>query len=184
MKKVIYNLITTAMLVGILYGGYRCCRMLHFYEEEPRLFYDANGTPIFFDPKVPVKFVNELNTVYNAAVRNNCTGDDFLILLAIRIAENGGPGKEFGVKHPKAWGTNLDTQAGWAAATIVKNRERFNQKIRDTPHYDRLTDEIFTPEQFVYFLGNRYCPVESDPQGNINWKRNVLYWYQKLGGNV
>jgi hypothetical protein len=31
--------------------------------------------------------------------RNNCRGDDFLILLAICRAENGGPGREFGIKH-------------------------------------------------------------------------------------
>ena len=139
----------------------------------------AAQTPI--PTALPTELHNELHIIQKAAVRNNCKGDDFLILLAIRVAENGGPGKEFGVKHPRAWGTNLDTQAGWAAATVVKNRERFEQEIRDTPYSDLTTDEIFNNEQFIYYLGNRYCPVDDDPQGNTNWKHNVLYWYQKLG---
>jgi len=132
----------------------------------------AVQTPI--PTALPAKLCKELHIIQKAAVRNNCKGDDFLILLAIRMAENGGPGKEFGVKHPKAWGTNLDTQAGWAAATIVNNRKRF-ERIRDTPENAQL---IVTP--FINFLANRYCPVASDPQGNIHWKRNVLYWYRKF----
>ena len=75
----------------------------------------------------PARFLTletELPTIRKAADRNNCRGDDFLILLAIRKAENGGPGKEFGVTHPKAWDTNLDIQTGWAAATIGRSEER------------------------------------------------------------
>ena len=31
-----------------------------------------------------------------------------------------------------------------------------------------------TEYQFIQFLGNRYCPVKSDPIGNRNWKRNMI----------
>ena len=103
-----------------------------------------------------------------AAERNNCRGDDFIILLAIRKAENGRAGCEFGIKHPKAWDTTLDKQAGWAAATVVKNRTRW---------YDSgACHEV----DFITFLADRYCPKSADPEGNKHWKKNVLYWFRKL----
>ena len=110
----------------------------------------------------------ELPVIIRAAERNDCRGDDFLILLAIRLSENGGPGREFGVMHPRAIDTDLDTQAGWAAATIIKNRKRYEE---DGYTYD-----------FITFLGNRYCPAEVDPEGNTNWKKNVQYWFEKFKG--
>lgn len=108
----------------------------------------------------------ELKTIVVAAKRNNCGGDLFLILLAIRKAENGGPGIEFGVLHPKAKYTNLDTQAGWAAATVVKNYQRWQNSNKSL--------------NFITFLGNRYCPVgaANDPHGlNRHWIGNVTRWY-------
>ncbi len=125
----------------------------------------------FFEPPADTlllaEFGDELKTIKVAADRNHCTGDLFYILLAIRKAENGGPGKEFGVMHPKAWGTNLDTQAGWAAATVVKNHKRWTDARQ--------------PGDFIAFLGNRYCPPDADPM-NKHWQPNVRFWYQKLKG--
>jgi len=109
----------------------------------------------------------ELPVIAAAAARNNCTGDDYFLLLAIRLAENGRAGCEFGVKG-RAWETDLDTQAGWAAATIVKNRYRWNN-----------SDAVYN-EPFIDFLADRYCPKSTDPEGNRHWKRNVLYWFRKL----
>ena len=115
----------------------------------------------------------ELDTIIGAAERNNCTGDDFWLLLAIRKAENGAAGREFGVLHPRCLqlireqpGKSLDIQAGWAAATIVKNRKRWLRAGGD--------------DGFINFLGDRYCPAAIDPQGNVNWKRNVRYWFDRL----
>lgn len=118
--------------------------------------------------------LEELPIIIAAAERNNCRGDDFLILLAIRKAENGAPGREFGILHPKALAEiqvrpkdSLDIQAGWAAATIVKNRLRWRNCIG-------------ADCDFINFLGNRYCPSSADAQGNRNWKRNVQYWFEKF----
>ena len=112
---------------------------------------------------------SELDTIVKAAIRNKCTGrENFRILLAIRLQENGGKGKEFGVKHPRAWGTNLDTQAGWAAATIVKNRQRWLRAGK--------------PGDFITFLGLRYCPPSVDPEGHKNWVRNVKILSKAKGG--
>lgn len=121
-----------------------------------------------------VNLMAELSVITQAAQRNHCKEDDFIILLAIRLSENGRPGREFGVLHPKCQALcekhperTLDIQAGWSAATIVKNRKRWHQQG------SKGTD-------FIDFLGDRYCPKEADPEGNINWKRNVSYWYEKL----
>jgi len=117
--------------------------------------------------------LKELPTIWQAAVRNKCYCDDFLILLAIRKAENGGPGREFGILHPKCLAQiereperSLDIQAGWAAATIVKNKIRWHNADR--------------PGDFIMFLGERYCSEEADPQGHINWVRNVKFWFKKF----
>lgn len=111
----------------------------------------------------------EFRVISIAAERNDCRGDDFLILLAIRKAENGLSGREFGILHPRAIDTNLDIQAGWCAATIVKNRVRWVRAGKPVP--------------FIEFLGKRYCPVgvKNDPSGlNRNWIKNVKYWFNKL----
>jgi len=115
------------------------------------------------------EFKDEYDVIILAADRNNCSGENLLILFAIRKAENGGPGKEFGIVHPRAWNTDLNTQAGWSAATIVKNRKRWIDSGKKL--------------DFVTFLGNRYCPVgaSNDPTGlNRNWINNVKHWMRKL----
>ena len=112
----------------------------------------------------------ELSVIRTAAERNGIEygSDDWYILLAIRKAENGREGLEFGVMNPRA--NDLDSQAGWCAASIVKNRER----------WDGTGD-------FVAFMGRRYCPVgaENDPDGlNRHWVKNVNYWFKKLKGDT
>jgi len=102
----------------------------------------------------------ETATIKAAAKRNGCYGDNYLLLFAIRKAENGRAGCEFGVKGA-AWDTDLNTQAGWSAATIVKTRARWNKT-------------------FIDFLGDRYCPKEVDLEGNINFKKNVRFWFERF----
>lgn len=123
------------------------------------LFLTANA-------KANINWEKELPVIYKAAKRNGCNWNDFLLLVAIRISENGRQGCEFGVKHPKAWETNLDTQAGWAAATVKNHCSRTE------------ADEI--NHEFIIDLADRYCPPEVDSEGNLNWARNVEYWYDKL----
>ena len=116
-------------------------------------------------------FGDEYSVIEKAAKRNGIdpNSQDFAILLAIRKSENGPKGKEFGILHPKAINTNLDTQAGWAAATIKKNRERWT--------------EAGKKEDFITFLGKRYAPqgVKNDPKNlNKNWIKNVTMWTKKF----
>jgi len=115
-------------------------------------------------------FNDETDIILSAAKRNNCnTKQDLCILFAIRKAEAGKKGFEFGIKNPKA--DNLDKQAGWAAATIVKNRERWNKTNKLKP--------------FIEFLGDRYCPVTGDLSNkerelNKHWVSNVRYWSENM----
>ncbi len=118
------------------------------------------------------EFPNEYEIILAAAHRNGCEQENLLILFAIRKAENGPSGLEFGVLCQA--GTDLDTQAGWAAATIMKNRKRWTE----------AQDKLFGYKGFIIFLGNRYCPTSVDPQGNINWIRNVTYWYERFKNGI
>lgn len=118
---------------------------------------------------------DEIDVIAEAAATNGvATAADWRILLAIRLAENGRDGRQFGVLHPRAVDTDLRTQAGWAAATIAANRRRFaeiknqNEKIKDVD------------VEFIEFLAQRYCPAACDPEGHENWKRNVTWFYNRF----
>ena len=83
------------------------------------------------------------------------------IVAAIRYAENGGKGKEYGIIHarcPKGY----RAQAGWCAATVQKNYDRWVKAGRKG--------------EYIAFLASRYAPigVDNDPNGlNHNWLPNV-----------
>lgn len=106
-----------------------------------------------------------------AACRENLganQGELAPVVAAIRYAENGGEGREYGVLHPRVKPT-YRSQAGWAAATVQKN-------------YDRW-DGSKSALGFVEFLGSRYCPVgaDNDPNGlNSHWVTNVTHWVTKI----
>jgi len=110
-------------------------------------------------------YPEEFDTIMEASKANDCTRPELIcILFAIRTAENGREGIEFGVLHPRAIDqpNSLRVQAGWCAATVSKNHKRWidsGEKV-----------------DFITFLGNRYCPVgaENDPNGlNKHWISNV-----------
>jgi len=98
-------------------------------------------------------------------IRSACRADLRPIVYAIGRAENGRPGREFGVLYKNA--NTFRQQAGQCAATVQKNWDRWNNGTKDVP--------------FLVFLRNRYCPVgaENDPQGlNNNWLKNVTFFSQ------
>jgi hypothetical protein len=121
-------------------------------------------------------FKDEYEVILNAAKRNNLDPEDYDLLFSIRKAENGSKGREFGIIHPKCDAEmkrrpndTLDIQAGWAAATIVKNRARWEKAGK--------------PGDFITFLGNRYAPkgVANDPTNlNKHWIKNVTDWEEKI----
>ena len=91
------------------------------------------------------------------------------IVAAIRHAENGRAGREYGILHKKAVGKSYRVQAGWCAATVQKNWDRWHKAGRKG---DCIT-----------FLGNRFCPVgaANDPSGlNKHWIKNVTHFTKKF----
>ena len=89
-------------------------------------------------------------------------------VAAIRYAENGGKGREYGILHKRVKPT-YRSQAGWCAATVQKS-------------YDRWV-KAGSKGEFVVFLGNRYCPVgaDNDPDGlNKHWIGNVRKFHARF----
>lgn len=92
------------------------------------------------------------------------------IVAAIRYAENGGKGREYGILHPRVKPT-YRSQAGWCAATVQKNYDRW-LKVRGEADCD-----------FIPFLGHKYCPIgaDNDPDGlNEHWIHNVYHYARKI----
>jgi hypothetical protein len=125
-----------------------------------------------FHSKLEKEFGNEYSTILGAAKRNNIVDTDYenlSMLYAIRRAENGRMGREFGVLSPRAMEqkgdtpqTTLDRQAGWAAASILSNRKRYEESDKSKP--------------FEEFMAARWAPVGAgnDPTNlNANWAKNV-----------
>jgi hypothetical protein len=113
-------------------------------------------------------FPEELPAIFEVARRyfpenESYPVNPYALLLAIREAERGRKGFEFGIVAVKD--TDLRTQAEWACATVKKNFERF-----------RGSGE----KDFIAFLGKRWAPIgaENDPKGlNKFWVDNVRYFY-------
>ena len=101
----------------------------------------------------------------------------YALALAVRRQENGPPGTEFGVLHPKAKNTNLEEQARWAVVTFIRNLERWERALREGTWKKTSPN----PElDYIAFLGNRWAPVgaANDPLGlNKYWIGNVQKLY-------
>ena len=98
------------------------------------------------------------------------------IVAAIRYAENGRAGREYGVLHPNVEPT-YRSQAGWCAATVQKNWDRYKEQGGDTENLD----------EYITFLGDRYCPIDDprDAMGlNKHWIHNVSRLYKNFNINL
>jgi hypothetical protein len=101
---------------------------------------------------------------------------DPALLVALRRAENGAPGREFGVLSVTADG--LDAQARVAANTVRNTVTRFEQTggVALDPSTGRYT------EDFLRFLSSRYAPIgaANDPGGlNRHHAANLIALYRK-----
>ena len=110
-----------------------------------------------------------------ANVRADLRAELAPIVAAIRHAENGKAGLEYGVlgagvkRDMKRKGDTYRPQAGWCAATVQKT-------------YDRWV-KAGKPGDFITFLGKRYCPVgaDNDPNElNRHWVKNVKHWTGRI----
>jgi LysM repeat protein len=125
-----------------------------------------------FHENLKAHFPNEYDIILNAAKRNNIADTDYdnlSMLYAIRKGEAGRRGRQFGVLSPAAMEQpgdtdemTLDRQAGWAASSLLKNRERYEKSDKS--------------DDFVTFMGRRWAPpnVKNDPTNlNQHWAKNV-----------
>ncbi len=109
---------------------------------------------------------------YNNAIKENIRPELVSklspIVAAIRYSENGGKGREYGILHSRCKPT-YRSQAGWCAATVQKN-------------YDRWV-KAGSYGKFINFLGRSYCPVgaKNDPKGlNAHWVKNVTHYTKRF----
>ena len=101
-------------------------------------------------------------------IRPECVRELAPIVAAIRYAENGGKGKEYGILHPRVKPTYRSQAGGWAA-TVQKNYDRWVKAGRKG--------------DYVTFLGKRYCPIgaDNDPNGlNKHWIPNVKKFQKRF----
>jgi hypothetical protein len=106
---------------------------------------------------------------------------DAAFLKALRHAENGGPGREFGVLSVLA--PTYAHQARVAAESVRRSLERFEHSGRPAiePRSGRYSEE------FIRFFSSRYAPVGAgnDPAGlNRHHARNLSRLYAALAGTA
>lgn len=133
------------------------------------LYYSVAAITAKDGPKAAEQFADAV--VVN--IRPECRKLLVPILAAVRHAENGRAGREYGVLHPKALGKSYRVQAGWSAATIQKQWDRYLAAGGDAKD----------PEAYLVSLRNRYCPIgaDNDPTGlNSHWLKNVRAWRAKI----
>jgi len=109
---------------------------------------------------IPLKYASEGNTIIRTA---DSIGIDARFLAALRVAEGGGPGREYGVLSVPA-PTYLD-QVTIAARTIKNNLARYSEKtgLSAIGRDGRYTSG------FINFFSNIYAPVgASNDPGLLN----------------
>jgi hypothetical protein len=114
----------------------------------------------------------EQNVIFDTAAAHSV---DAIFLAAIRLAEMGGPGREFGVLSVPA--PTYGDQCDVAARSIRNSMDRYETDTGKWP-IDGRTGRL-TPE-WIRFFAARWAPigVANDPTGlNQNWLRNASAAY-------
>ena len=121
---------------------------------------------------------SEFPVIMEAAIENGLTPEEAMFLVAMRMTEQGPDGYEYGVKISK--GTNLRTQAGQAAASIVKNRQRYDKYVRSggVPNYTKFFAHHGGP------VGSGWAPITDVPESesglNSNWPKNQDHFLSQM----
>jgi hypothetical protein len=115
----------------------------------------------------------ENTIIFNTA---EARGVDARLLGAIRKAEMGGAGKEFGVLYS---GADTYQQQATIAANTIRSKQSDYEATRG---YSAVVENRYTDE-FIAYLGSKYAPVgaANDPGNlNSNWVNNVATWYGRI----
>ena len=131
------------------------------------------------------KFPNEIETIFSVVeayletYKNTLNQypllvNPFAFMLAVRMCEQGKAGREFGVLAQGAIDTDLETQAEWTMATLIKDTKRW--------HTDTLANEKKRSDYagFIFYFGDKWCPIgaENDPNNlNQHWLPNFQKFY-------
>lgn len=149
-------------------------------------------TNLVIGGEMGLKHKNEWPALVRIAREKGLNDQQTMFLLAMREAENGPQGFEFGVKAAR--GTNLEEQARWAAATIIKNDKRYNDYLRGKYVGSLRTTELKSGEKPLDFstffahhgspTGYGWAPIENVPAKekmlNQNWPGNVNLIKQEI----
>lgn len=128
-----------------------------------------------FHKNLQNEFKEEYPVIMNAAQRNGIQPqhhERLAMLFAIRRAENGGHGKQFGVlaanagaKKGETFLQSLDRQAGHASVGLINGEKRHQEHVASGGTMG-----------FVEHFGKRWAPqgVANDPKNlNKHWVKNV-----------
>ncbi len=153
---------------------------------------------IMAEGKKHFRFENEWPIILKVAHEYKLNSYEKVILLAIRECEAGESGFQFGVKAAK--GSDLETQAQWAAGSIKANIKRYNElmitgvykgsrrmiEIESEGHTDEGSAYVSPKLDFIEFMGSYgsptgfgWAPVDSPEMGekerklNKNWIPNM-----------
>ena len=101
----------------------------------------------------------------------------FLALLALSVTLNAEPkysDEEIANAIYKAEG-GRKTRHPYGILSVKVNSEAAARRVclRTIRNNRRRWDQAGSPGEYLDFLADRYCPLQADPVGNRNWKRNV-----------
>jgi hypothetical protein len=128
----------------------------------------------------PAVWLDEVALIRIAAAKH---GLDWHFIAAIRKAENGGPGREFGVLSVSAptYMAQLEVCCQTVRHRLVEyDRDNQTLAVRDTPDGKQT---VIYGQEFISWFAGIWAPngAGNDPgQLNRNWSRNVSYWYFNL----
>jgi len=108
--------------------------------------------------------------ILQVAADKKLNPEQTLMLLAIRDAENGPPGYEFGADDVR--GTDLKTQAGSAAQSIKNNQARY-QKLRQDGIVDQSFDGINAAFRRIVSIG-----MPEDAALGEDEEKSFMEWYR------
>jgi hypothetical protein len=110
-------------------------------------------------------------------------GVDGFFVAAIRVAENGPPGKEFGVEDPDA--NTYEAQLRECCATVRNRLVAYTANPLGS-QTSRAVQRLAYSATFAEYFRNSWAPLgaPNDPEGlNQNWLRNVLDTYSRYVKN-
>ena len=130
-----------------------------------------------------INWQNEIPLIEDACAPKQI---DPAFVMAIRQAENGAPGREFGVLSQSA--PTYADQLRVCIATVAHRLESFpgNPLVRDAFGRIRYNAKWVAYFQSIWAPSGLDVHVDNDPNGlNANWLKNVLHFYEMhIGGKI